>query len=102
MKDFDINVKGNLNYVSEYLKPETLTKHKIILNVSSTAAHIHIPGIASYGAAKAAFVHLLMHLQREYADKDVRITSFHPGAILTTMARQAGYDENSIPWENGT
>ncbi|KAF6217837.1 hypothetical protein HO133_006248 [Letharia lupina] len=98
--DFEINVKGNLNVVTEYLRPETLIKEKKIITVSTTGAHQRIPGMASYGASKEALVHILMHLQEEHADKRVRITSYHPGAILTPGAKAYGFETYPIPWED--
>lgn len=100
-KDFEINVKGNLNVVTEFLRPETLVKEKKIINVSTTAAHQHIPGMSGYGASKEAFVHILMDLQEEHADRSVRITSYHPGAILTSGAKSLGFDKYPIAWEDG-
>ena len=41
-KDFEINVKGNLTVVTEFLRPDTLVKEKKLINVSSTAAHQRI------------------------------------------------------------
>ncbi|KAF6230677.1 hypothetical protein HO173_011028 [Letharia columbiana] len=99
-KDFAINVKGNLNVVTEYLRPETLIKEKKIITVSTTGAHQRIPGMASYGASKEALVHIFMHLQEEHADKRVRITSYHPGAILTPGAKAYGFETYPIPWED--
>lgn len=100
-KDFEINVKGNLHVVTEYLRPETLIKEKTIINVSTTGPHLIIQGMAGYGASKEAFVHILMHLQQEYADKNVRITSHHPGAILTSSAKAKGFEKYPIDWEDG-
>lgn len=99
-KDFEINVRGNLSVVTEYLHPDTLTKKKKIINVSTTGAHQRIPGMAGYGASKEAFVHILMHLQEEHVDKNVHITSYHPGPILTSTAKANGFDKYPIPWEN--
>jgi len=102
VKDFDINVKGNLSYVAEFLKPETLTKEKTISNVSSIGAQLALPGLGSYGATKVAMVHLLTHIQGEHPDKNVRIVNFHPGTIFTSLAKSSGYQEDSYPWDNGT
>ncbi|CAD6590432.1 MAG: hypothetical protein ASARMPRED_004812 [Alectoria sarmentosa] len=101
-RDFEINVKGNLNVVTEYLHPDALIKEKKIINVSSTGAHQLIQGMAGYGASKEAFVHLLMHLQEEYVDKNVRITSYHPGTILTSSAISHGFDKYPIAWGDVT
>lgn len=100
-KDFEVNVKGNLNVVTEFLSPETLVKEKKIVNVSTMGVHQRIPCMAGYGASKEAFMHILMHLQEEYADKNVRITSFHPGAILTSAVKANGFDKYPIAWGDG-
>lgn len=100
-KDFEINVRGNLSVVTEYLHKDTLIKKKKIINVSTTGAYQRIPGMAGYGASKEAFVHILMHLQEEHVDKNVHITSYHPGAILTSAAKASGFDKYPIPWGNG-
>ena len=100
-KDLEINVKGNLTLVTEFLRPDTLVKEKKIINVSTTAAHRRIPGMSKYGASKEAFVHILMHLQEEHADRNVRITSYHPGAILTSGVKSYGFDKYPIAWEDG-
>lgn len=94
-RDFETNVTANLNLVKNYLAAETLIKAKKILNVSSAGAHTLFPMMASYGASKEAFVHFLMHIQADYADKGVRITSFHPGVIFTNMVKSAGFTEDS-------
>ena len=46
-------------------------------------------------------MHILMHLQEEYADKNVRITSYHPGAILTSSVKANGFDKYPIAWGDG-
>ncbi len=104
-KKIEINVKANMSFVGEFLKPDTLTQPKTILNVSTTIAHIRLPGLAPYGASKEAFVALLDHVPAEYKDKGVKIVSFHPGAVYTSMGESAGvdektfdYDQRSDPW----
>ena len=57
--------------------------------------------MSGYGASKEAFVHILMHLQEEPAARNVRITSYHPGAILTSAAKSHGFDKYPIAWEDG-
>ncbi|KAK4693765.1 hypothetical protein P7C71_g3693, partial [Lecanoromycetidae sp. Uapishka_2] len=97
--DFEINVKANLGFVAEYLKPDTLSKPKTILNVSTTVAHIRYPTIAAYGASKEAFMAMLDAVQAEYKDKGVKIVNFHPGAVFTSMARNNGFDENDFDYD---
>lgn len=101
LADFQINVRANMGFVTEYLKADTLTKPKTILNVSTTAAHVRIPTLATYGASKEAFVAMLDYVQAEYKDKGVKIVNFHPGAILTSLAKSAGFDEKTLDWDKG-
>lgn len=100
-KDFEINVKANMSFVAEYLKPDTLTKPKVILNVSSTVANIRLPHLSAYGASKEAFIAMLDHVQAEYKEKGVKIVSFHPGAIYTSMAEKAGFGKDSFDYDQG-
>lgn len=100
-QDFEVNVGGHMNFLREYLRPTTSSKERIIINVSTLAAHAPVQGMASYGASKEAFVHLLSHVQLEYADKNVRIVSYHPGGIITSSAKRLGFDKYPIPWDNG-
>lgn len=99
--DSEVNVKGNLNLVRNFLVPDSLNKGKRILNVSTGAAHYYVQGFSAYGASKAAFVHILMHIQAEYAYKGVRVTSFQPGVIRNDMARQFGFaDMEGMEWDD--
>ena len=97
--DFELNVNGNMSFITEYLRKDTLNKPKVVLNVSTVATNQVIPNLASYGASKLAFLHLCMHLQNEFCEKDVRIMNFHPGAIFTTAAKNAGMTAESMPWD---
>jgi short-subunit dehydrogenase len=97
--DFQVNVLANMSFMTEYLQENTLTKPKVVLNVSTGAANQAIPNLASYGASKLVFLYLCMHLQSELREKDVRIMNFHPGAIFTTAAKNVGMTEESMPWD---
>ena len=88
-----------MSFMTEYLEEKTLTKPKVVLNVSTGAANHIIPNLGSYGASKLAFLHLCIHLQSELQEKNVRIMNFHPGAILTSAARNVGMSEDTMPWD---
>jgi NAD(P)-dependent dehydrogenase (short-subunit alcohol dehydrogenase family) len=66
---------------------------------------IHNPDLASnnlnYSASKNAAVLLLQLMARNVPDDEIQIVSFHPGAILTETARAYGYDEDTLPWDDG-
>ena len=48
------------------------------------------PGLAIYGAAKAALISLTRSLDREEADAGVRVTALCPGFVDTPMASWTG------------
>lgn len=76
---------------------------KYLLNVSSGAIHewAMATGIPSYGLTKNSATLLMQQLARETDPSDTQIISFHPGAILTPNARDGGFDETSLNWDNG-
>ncbi|WP_255822258.1 SDR family NAD(P)-dependent oxidoreductase [Amycolatopsis sp. GM8] len=57
-----------------------------IVNISSTAAGIGMPGLALYGATKAALESLTRAWAAEFAPGKVRINAVSPGPMLTTKA----------------
>jgi len=96
---YDVNVKGNVNFVRHGLDKRYPKEGKIIISVSTAAAHHFMAGLAAYGSSKQAFLNILTQISDEEMTNGVRCHSFHPGAVLTDMARGCGYDENSpIPW----
>lgn len=124
---FDTNVFGNLNLVRAFLEPQkalipkglafgvalgatkevdtesTTIPSKVIVDVSSAAIHMQVPGASLYSTSKLAFTHVMRHLQSELdrlPNAPIRIHSFHPGAILTPGTRALGLDENSYPWDD--
>ena len=104
---FETNVGGNLNLVRAFLGPEIPvipyttfdgivkdvlavpappTRQKVILDVSSSAAYLPLPGQAPYAASKLAFTQVMRMLQGEVdglPGQPVRVHSFNPGTIFT-------------------
>lgn len=71
-------------------------RRKVLLEVSSAAAHMLFPGQAVYGTTKLASTHFLRHLQAELdrmPGQPVRVHSFHPGAIYTPGVLALGVTE---------
>ena len=118
-RSFETNVNGNWDVVQNFLglgATGASTKKggevveelpaKIILDVSSSAAHTFIPRTGAYTASKTAFTKLLTTAMMERAagshprGRKIRAHSFHPGNILTQPARDAGYDEKTLPWDD--
>lgn len=100
--NFEVNLKGNLIVSNNFLPPDKPKKGKVLINISTGAAHVHPPKRAMYGASKVAFVHVLADMHNEEKDNGVRITSMHPGTVLTAMARRVGLSESSAyKWDDG-
>lgn len=60
------------------------------------------PERPTYGLTKNASTLLLQQIAKDTRVQDMQIVSFHPGGVLTDMARKAGHDENSgIPFDHG-
>ncbi len=57
-----------------------------ILNISSIAARMPVPGVTPYAGAKAALEAMTMQLAREYAPK-VRVNALAAGPFLTDIAQ---------------
>ncbi|KAG0648631.1 Serine 3-dehydrogenase [Hyphodiscus hymeniophilus] len=99
---FDTNVFGNINLVREFLagSGESSGREKVILDLSTVAAHIPLPTMAAYGVSKLTFTQWLAHVQQDMAGKGLRVHSFHPGSIFTDAAKGFGMTEDSIPWDD--
>lgn len=120
---FGMNVAGNLNLVRAFLAPEmpaipltpfggaakdlgdaVAPKHeKVVIDVSTAAIHVQIPGQALYSASKLAFTHILTHLQTELdglPGDPVRIVSFQPGLLLSPGVRRGGLKEGDLPFDD--
>ncbi|RFU36217.1 hypothetical protein B7463_g149, partial [Scytalidium lignicola] len=102
-RTFETNVLGNINLVKEFLVdiPELGSgKEKIVLDISSFAAHLPSPTLATYGVSKTAFSRWLAHVHSDLKDKAVRIYSYHPGAVFTDAVRGFGAKEDTLSWDD--
>ena len=70
------------------------------MDISTAAAHLPMPKIGAYGVNKFAFNQWLAHVQRDMADRDVRVHSFHPGAILTDAVMAFGMNKEGVAWDD--
>ena len=60
------------------------------MNLASIAGTIPTPGLAAYGAAKAALISLTRSLAREEAHAGVRVTALCPAFVDTPMTTWTG------------
>ena len=85
-KTYDLNVKGTFFGMQEVI-PHMLEKEfGVIVNVASVAARNGGPGKSPhYASAKGAVNTLTMGAAREFADRNIRITSVSPAIVDTAF-----------------
>ena len=84
----NVNFKG-VFFLSQKLIPLVIDGGQII-NISSALARFAFPGVAVYGALKAALEGLTRYFAKEYADRKIRVNSVAPGAIDTEFGGGKG------------
>ena len=100
-QSFEVNFKANVNLVRQFFDPKKEYDHvKIIINVSTVAAHTQQSTMSAYGASKAALVHWLEHVHVENSDR-LRVHHMHPGTVGTDLLRDRGVVAEDWKWGNG-
>jgi 3-oxoacyl-[acyl-carrier protein] reductase len=91
---FNVNVLGPIQTIQAAL---ILFGHKggNIINISSGASKMPLPGASLYSATKAALDAITISLSKELGAKNVRINSILPGATETEGAASAGVTAGS-------
>jgi len=84
-----VNLRGAFLVTREALPYLRATKGYVV-NLASIAGTVPTPGLAAYGATKAALIGLTRTLAREEADSGVRATALCPGFVDTRMAAWTG------------
>lgn len=90
---FAVNVKGPYFLVQQLarLMPAGGT---IVLN-GSILAHLGMPGMAVYGATKAALISMIRTLSAELLPHGIRVNAVSPGPIDTPAMTRAGLSEEA-------
>jgi NAD(P)-dependent dehydrogenase (short-subunit alcohol dehydrogenase family) len=92
-KHFDLQQAVNLRgafLVTRAALPALRESRGLVVNLASIAGTIATPGLAAYGAAKAALIALTRSLVREEEQHGVRATALCPGFVDTPMAAWTG------------
>ncbi len=84
-----VNLRGAF-LVTRAALPHLRATKGYIVNLASIAGTIPTPGLAAYGASKAALIALTRTLDREEAEAGVRVTALCPGFVDTPMATWTG------------
>jgi meso-butanediol dehydrogenase/(S,S)-butanediol dehydrogenase/diacetyl reductase len=86
---FAVNIRGAF-LVTRAAVPHLRQTRGWIVNVSSIAGTIAAPGLAAYGASKAALISLTRSLNAELGDDGIRACAICPGFVDTPMAAWTG------------
>src|SRR5574338_33690 len=98
-KQFDLQQSVNLRgafLVTREALPALREARGYVVNVASIAGTIPTPGLAIYGAAKAALISLTRSLVREEQESGVRATALCPGFVDTPMAEWTGIESAEL------
>jgi NAD(P)-dependent dehydrogenase (short-subunit alcohol dehydrogenase family) len=98
-KQFDlqqsVNFRGAFLVTREAL-PALREARGYVVNLASIAGTIPTPGLAGYGAAKAALISLSRSLAREEAGAGVRVTALCPAFVDTPMTTWTGLEASEM------
>jgi NAD(P)-dependent dehydrogenase (short-subunit alcohol dehydrogenase family) len=85
----DVNLRSTLLVTRESLPLLRPAKGQIV-TLASIAGTIPVPGLAVYGATKAALISFTESLNREEADHGIRATAICPAFVATPMTDWTG------------
>ena len=94
-KQFDLQQSVNLRsafVVTREALPALRATRGYVVNLASIAGTIPTPGLATYGASKAALIALTRSLVREERDTGVRATAICPAFVDTPMTTWTGIE----------
>lgn len=96
---FNVNVFGPL-YAMQAAIPR-MRQHGggLIMNVSSGASRAAIPGLAAYGASKAALDLVSNTVRKELAIENIRVITVYPPNTATNAANHMLAREHPVPEE---
>ena len=84
-----VNLRGAFIVTRESI-PKLKESRGLVVNLASIAGTIPTPGLAAYGASKAALISLTKSLNRELENDGVRLCAICPGFVDTPMASWTG------------
>ncbi|WP_336079657.1 SDR family oxidoreductase [Thalassospira sp. CH_XMU1448-2] len=87
----DINVRGTFNMLREGAKH--LRDHGRVINFSTTALHLKLPGYAVYNATKAAVEAMTAVYAKELRGRHITVNAVAPGPVATELFLNGKSDE---------
>jgi NAD(P)-dependent dehydrogenase (short-subunit alcohol dehydrogenase family) len=98
-KHFDLQLGVNLRglfLVTQAAIPLLRESKGWIVNLASIAGTLPTPGLATYGATKAAVISLTRSLNEELDADGVRAVAICPGFVATPMAQWSGLPDDEM------
>ncbi|GCE09312.1 SDR family NAD(P)-dependent oxidoreductase [Dictyobacter aurantiacus] len=86
---FELNVIGPVEAMQAIVPKMRQNGGGLIINVSSTAAHMHLPVIGAYAATKAALNMISDTAREELASENIRITTMFPHVTATNFGKNS-------------
>jgi NAD(P)-dependent dehydrogenase (short-subunit alcohol dehydrogenase family) len=99
VKHFDLQVGVNLRglfAVTQAAIPLLRLSQGWIVNLASIAGTLPTPGLATYGATKAAVIALTRSLNEELDADGIRAVAICPGFVDTPMAEWSGLESDEM------
>ncbi|GLS03318.1 3-ketoacyl-ACP reductase [Chitiniphilus shinanonensis] len=90
-RTFDINVRGTFNGLRE--AATRLNQGGRIVNFSTTALALKLPGYAIYNASKAAVEAMTQVFAKELRGRDITVNAVAPGPVATELFLQGKTEE---------
>ncbi len=87
----DINVRGTFNMLRE--GATHLRDHGRVINFSTTALHLKLPGYAVYNATKAAVEAMTAVYAKELRGRHITVNAVAPGPVATELFLNGKTDE---------
>lgn len=91
----DVNVRGVLNGMHAVLPSMAAAGRGHVVNVSSMAGMIPLPGMVTYNASKYAALGASLAARREYDGTGVTVSAIMPAAVRTELS--SGADLSVLP-----
>jgi NAD(P)-dependent dehydrogenase (short-subunit alcohol dehydrogenase family) len=90
-----VNLRGAFIVTRESI-PHLRESRGLVVNLASIAGTIPTPGLAAYGASKAALISLTNSLNRELEADGVRVCALCPGFVDTPMTTWTGISSEEM------
>ncbi|MBK1787066.1 SDR family oxidoreductase [Prauserella sp. ASG 168] len=81
----DVNLSGTFRMCQAAFPALTESASPSIVNLTSTAGQVAVPGCAGYAVSKAGILHLTRVLALEWAGNDIRVNAVGPTIVPTEM-----------------